>query len=225
MDTQQVFQQTKAYLRRFTRLDDQASSIGAAYAMASWISPAYNTVKYLQILGDASTGKSTALHVLGSVCLNPIFCKGGMSPNAMLHMLNSVGHSEGATLCIDEGDTGMKTHTEAGLTTFGAILTVGADRATRYLLRGDLPASYDTFGPKILVRSTPITDPAIASKCITITTKSTGKNLPRLDFMNDLDQEMQITISAIFEWRLDTKIYPKTFMGLFQQLMEMDGGK
>lgn len=227
MNTEQVFKQAKAYLRRYTRLDEQGTSIGAAYAMSTWISPAYNTVKYLQILGEGGSGKSVLLHVLGSICLNPIFAKGGMSPNAMLYMLNSVGYKEGATICIDESE-GIDIYKEGGLTTFGAILSVGADHATRYLLRLDrdhnqnvTPMSYDTFGPKLLVRNTPITDPAIASRCITVTLKNTGKVLQVMDAMINLDNDMQSTISVIFEWRLDTKKYPKTFMGLFQHLLDL----
>jgi energy-coupling factor transporter ATP-binding protein EcfA2 len=228
MNTEQVFKQAKTYLRRYTRLDEQATSIGAAYAMATWISPEYNTVKYLQVLGEGGSGKSTLLHMLGSICLNPVFCKGGMSPNALLSMLNSAAHKEGATFCIDESEPSLKLYTEDGLTTFGAILVSGADQATRYLLRMErdhnqntTPIPYDTFGPKILVRSTPITDPAIASRCITVTLKSTGKVLQVMDAMINLDADMQKTISAIFEWRLDTKKYPNTFMGLFQHLLDM----
>jgi len=70
------------------------------YVLFSWVYDAFNELPYLRLRGDAGSGKTRFLLIVGSLCYKPIFASGASTVSPLFRILDSMR----GTLIVDEGD-------------------------------------------------------------------------------------------------------------------------
>jgi len=166
------------------------------YVLSTWIYDRLNTLCYLRFMGDIGSGKSTCLDVIGKLCYKPMMAAGAVTPAPIYRIIRKFG----GTLILDESD--MKfTDIENDIT---KILNCGVSRG-RSVLRcvqedQEKMIASPVYGPKVFSTRGQFTDKALESRCLTIITEVTDKELPIADGDSFLNH-MQRLRNKLLVWR------------------------
>lgn len=154
------------YIRAYVDAPPAFERVAAAYVLLTWVYDGFNELPYLRLRGDYGTGKTRALHVIGSICNRPIFASGAATISPIFHLLDRFR----GTLLIDEADFRYSDET-AELT---KLLNTG-NQSGAVLLRTEVsptnefnPRAFQVYGPKLLAMRGFYTDRALESRCITL---------------------------------------------------------
>ena len=193
----------QSVIRRYVDVDVFYETLAAYYVLFSWQFDSFNTVPYLRLLGDAGTGKSRFIQVVGAMCFRPIFVTGAATTSPIFRLLDRYR----GTLICDEMD--FRASDEAADVI--KIFNTGYQRTQGVVLRsGDKTAGFETevfvvYGPKIIATRKRFNDWALESRCLT---HETGGPTTRTDIPVDLpmtfwtDETQQIR-NALLRYRLE----------------------
>jgi len=152
-------------INKYVDVDQFYEVLASYYVLFSWLYDAFNTVPYLRMLGDAGTGKSRFIQVVGAMCYRPIYVTGAATTSPIFRMLDRYR----GTLVLDEAD--FRVSDEAADVI--KILNTGYQRTQGVVLRsGDKNSGFDTevfvcYGPKVIATRKPFRDWALESRCLT----------------------------------------------------------
>jgi hypothetical protein len=168
-------------IHTYVDVDVFYETLGAYYVLFSWLYDCFNTVPYLRALGDAGTGKSRLIQVVGAMCYRPIYVSGAATVSPIFRILDRYR----GTLVLDEADFG-KSDEAADIV---KILNTGYQRTQGTVLRsGDRNAGFEpevfvVYGPKVIATRKKFQDWALESRCLT---KEMGGPTTREDIPIDL---------------------------------------
>lgn len=171
----------KAVIHKYMDVDVFYEWLSAYYVIFSWVYDCFNTLPYIRLLGDAGTGKSRFLQVVGALCYRPMFVNGAATVSPIFRMIDVYR----GTLILDEGD--YKNSDEAA--DIIKILNTGYQRVQGVVLRsGDKNSGFETevfvtYCPKIVATRKAFADWALESRCLTY---ETGGPTTRTDIPIDL---------------------------------------
>jgi hypothetical protein len=166
----QLLTDIQSYLHRYVDLSPLFEQVATYYVLLSWVHDTFGELPYLRFLGDYGTGKTRALHVIGSVCYRPFFGSGASTLSPIFHTLDSFG----GTLVLDEADLPFS-DAKAGLV---KILNNGSGKGMPVLRtiqnrRKEFnPYAFKVFGPKLVAAREPFEDIALESRFFTEETVS-----------------------------------------------------
>lgn len=175
----EIKEQVQKFIHKYLDVHPEAEAAIADYALRTW-QPRPKEVKYLQFIGNPATGKTRAGAVMAAICRNPLKADGSTSPASLAYLM---GKEPPCTLILDEAYTHNDPNSE-----LTKILNIGG-RDGNYILKmvpeGERLSAkgFDVFGYKVLMTVRKFRDPAIQSRCITVTLTGTERNdIPR--FLN-----------------------------------------
>lgn len=146
-----------------------------------------------------NTGKSTCLDVIGKLCYKPMMAAGAVTPAPIYRIIRKFG----GTLILDESD--MKfTDVESDMT---KILNCGVMRG-RSVLRcvmddQEKMIASPVYCPKVFSTRGTFTDKALESRCLTILTEKTDRDLPIADG-NKYLARCELIRNKLLVWRFRT---------------------
>jgi len=160
-------------------------------------------VAYLRMLGEAGSGKSRFLQVVGSMCYRPIRVTGATTTSPIFRILDQYR----GTLIADEMDFRASDETVDLI----KIMLVGYQREQGFVLRsadkqkGFATEVYVVYGPKLIATRRRFADQALESRCITheVTAPTTRTDIP-LHLERDFwTEEVQAIRNALLRMRLE----------------------
>ena len=77
------------FIHRYVDLSPLFEKIAASYVLLSWVYDAFNELPYLRVRGDAGSGKSRFLLIVGGICYKPIFASGASTVSPLFRILDS----------------------------------------------------------------------------------------------------------------------------------------
>lgn len=190
-------------VRKYVDVDPFYETLAAYYVLFSWLYDCFNTVPYLRMLGDAGTGKSRFIQVVGAMAYRPTFVTGAATTSPIFRMLDRYR----GTLILDEAD--YRSSDEAA--DIIKILNTGYQRTQGVVLRsGDKNVGFDTevfvvYGPKVIATRKRFRDWALESRCLT---HEAGGPTTRTDIPIDLPlafwtEEVLPIRNALLRYRLE----------------------
>jgi len=168
-------------VHKYVDVDVFYETLSAYYVLFSWLYDCFNTVPYIRALGDAGTGKSRLIQVVGAMCYRPIYVSGAATVSPIFRILDRYR----GTLVLDEADFG-KSDEAADIV---KILNTGYQRTQGTVLRsgdrntGFEPEVFVVYGPKVIATRKKFQDWALESRCLT---KEMGGPTTRADIPIDL---------------------------------------
>jgi hypothetical protein len=190
-------------VHKYVDLDVFYEHIATYYVLFTWLYDSFNTVPYLRMLGDAGTGKSRFIQVVGAMCYRPTFVTGAATVSPIFRILDRYG----GTLILDEAD--YKNSDESA--DIIKILNTGYQKIQGVVLRsgdknaGFMPEVFRCFGPKVIATRKRFFDWALESRCLT---NEAGGPTTRTDIPIDLPRdfwrsEAVAVRNALLRYRLE----------------------
>jgi hypothetical protein len=182
--TRELVRKVQATINRYMDVDVFYETLSAYYVLFTWLHDAFNTLPYLRVLGDAGSGKSRFLQVVGSLCYRPLTVTGAATTSPIFRLIDRYR----GTLVMDEGDFG-KSDEAADII---KIFNTGYQRSQGIVLRAGAkennfePEVFVVYGPKVLATRQRFQDWAVESRCIT---KEMGGPTTREDIPIELPRE------------------------------------
>lgn len=162
----QLVTEIRRFIHRYVDLSPLFEQIASYYVLFSWVYDNFNELPYLRVRGDAGSGKTRFLLIVGSLCYKPIFASGASTVSPLFRILDSMR----GTLIVDEGDFRFSDE-KAELV---KILNNGNGRGFPVLRseasnsgREFSPRAYSVFGPKLIGTRGYFQDRALESRCLT----------------------------------------------------------
>jgi len=180
----ELVREIRAFIHRYVDVSPLFEQIASYYVLFSWVYDAFNEVPYLRLRGDAGSGKTRFLLIVGSLCYKPIFASGASTVSPIFRILDAVR----GTLIVDEGDWRFSDE-KAELV---KILNNGNARGFPVLRSESVghrefsPRAYSVFGPKIVATRGYFEDRALESRCLT---EQMGNRMLREDIPINLTAE------------------------------------
>lgn len=184
LSTRDLIRRIQALIHKYVDIDVFYETLSSYYVLFSWLYDAFNTLPYLRVIGDAGTGKSRFLQVIGTLCYRPITVTGAATTSPIFRLLDRYR----GTLVMDEGD--FKASDEAA--DIVKILNTGYQRSQGIVLRAGAkendfdPEVFICYGPKVIATRQRFQDWALESRCLT---KEMGGPTTRQDIPIELPRE------------------------------------
>lgn len=184
LPTRDLVRKVQGLIRKYVDIDVFYETLASYYVIFSWLYDAFNTLPYLRVIGDAGTGKSRFLQVVGTLCYRPITVTGAATTSPIFRLLDRYR----GTLVMDEGD--FKASDEAA--DIIKILNTGYQRSQGIVLRAGAkendfdPEVFICYGPKVIATRQRFQDWALESRCLT---KEMGGPTTRQDIPIELPRE------------------------------------
>jgi 5S rRNA maturation endonuclease (ribonuclease M5) len=184
MSTRDIIRKIQSLIHKYVDIDVFYETLSAYYVLFSWLYDAFNTLPYLRVLGDAGTGKSRFLQVVGTLCYRPITVTGAATTSPIFRLLDRYR----GTLVMDEGD--FKSSDESA--DIVKILNTGYQRSQGIVLRAGAkendfdPEVFICYGPKVIATRQKFADWALESRCLT---KEMGGPTTRQDIPIELPRD------------------------------------
>jgi len=181
LEMRELVARVRKLIHRYVDIDVFYEFLTCYYVLFTWLFDAFNTLPYLRLLGDAGTGKSRFLQVVGALCYRPMFVNGAATVSPVFRLLDVYR----GTLVLDEAD--YRNSDEAS--DIIKILNTGYQRVQGVVLRsGDKNTGFETevfvtYGPKLIATRKKFVDWALESRCLTY---ETGGPTTRIDIPIDL---------------------------------------
>lgn len=178
-DLRQLVTETQSCIHFYVDLDPFYETLASYYVIFTWLYDSFNTVPYLRFLGDAGTGKSRMIQVIGALCYRPFFLNGSSSISPMFRTQDKFR----GTMVVDEADISNSDESNALV----KILNTGYQRTQGFVLRsGDKQSGFETelfvtYSPKVIATRRQFQDWAVESRCLTYETggPTTRDDIPR----------------------------------------------
>jgi hypothetical protein len=199
----ELAEMVRTLIRKYMDLDVFYEHLATYYTLFTWLYDAFNTVPYLRMVGDAGSGKSRFIQVIGSMCFRPIFVTGAATVSPIFRILDRYR----GTLILDEADYA---HSDEAADIV-KILNTGYQRIQGVVLRsgdkhtGFQPEVFVVYGPKVIATRKRFQDWALESRCLT---HKAGGPTMRADIPIDLPRdfwrvEVMRVRNALLRYRLE----------------------
>jgi hypothetical protein len=162
---EQLTGEIRAFIHRYVDLSPLFEEIACYYVLFSWVYDAFNELPYLRVRGDAGSGKTRFLRIVGSLCYKPIFASGASTVSPLFRMIDAIR----GTLIVDEGDFRFSDETVELI----KILNNGNGQGFPVLRSEAIsgkefrPQAYNVYGPKLIATRGYFQDRALETRCIT----------------------------------------------------------
>jgi len=170
-DKAELLREIQSFIHMYLDISPKHEQLCSIYVLSTWLYDNKDTVCYLRFIGDTGTGKSRALKVVGNLCYKTINMAGALTPAPIFRVIDKYH----GTLIVDEAD--WKQSSEQSEIT--KILNGGFEKNMPvWRCSPDNPEdvqTFNTFCPKVLATRREFHDPALESRCITITMEETGR--------------------------------------------------
>jgi hypothetical protein len=157
--------EVKSFIHRYVDVSPLYEDIASYYVLFSWVHDAFNELPYLRVRGDAGTGKTRFLLMVGSLCYKPVFASGASTVSPIFRMLEMFR----GTLVIDESDLRFSDEKAEMVKIFNngnvkgfPVLRSETNREGEFN-----PRAYHVFGPKIVATRGDFEDRALESRFLT----------------------------------------------------------
>jgi hypothetical protein len=159
VDGAEVFEQTRAFIRKYCSITDDESAALAIWTMATHAIHAFDCIGYVSVASpEENTGKSRIFDVLSVVVARPYYSV-HCAPITLARKIND----EQITVLYDEADATLK-----GRELLRAILNSGYKDGGQVTTKiNDEPVDLKTFGPKAFAGIGKLSK-TLASRCIPI---------------------------------------------------------
>ena len=190
----EIKEQVQNFIHKYLDVSPEAEAVIADYALQTW-RPLPNLVKYLQFIGDYSTGRTRAGAVMAAICRNAFKTSVNASSSSLVAIIDERG------ACVPIFDETDSMNDEVSV-----ILKVGSMKDQKIIKMMEhegkyVPVSFDVFGYKVILSRKPFRDVALEARCITVKMTGTDRNdIPRVlngDFEKD-SAEIQQALSAFY---------------------------
>ena len=164
-DDSDLLAEITEYIHRYADLTPVFERLASNYILLTWIYDGFNELPYIRVRGDAGSGKTRFLMVVGSLCYKPVFASGASTVSPIFRILDACR----GTLVIDEGDFRFSDEKAEMI----KILNQGHARGFPVLRtesenqRELNPRAYQVFGPKLVATRGLFDDRALESRCLT----------------------------------------------------------
>jgi hypothetical protein len=177
----------RAFIHRYIDLSPVFQELAVTYILLTWLYDRFNELPYLRVRGDAGSGKTRFLLVVGSLCYKPIFASGASTVSPLFRILDSFR----GTLILDESDFRVSDERAEIV----KILNNGNARGFPVLRSEQVdrkefdPRAYAVFGPKLVATRGFFDDRALESRCLT---EEMGQGRLRTDIPINLPDIYQV---------------------------------
>lgn len=203
LEPHDLIMRIRTLIHKYVDVDEFYETLAAYYVLFTWFYDAFPTLSYLRVKGDAGSGKTRFLEVVGAMCYRTMFMNAGASVSAMFRIMNVVR----GTLVLDEGDF-QKSDESSDI---AKLLNVGNQRRQAHISRsGSKERDFETeffnvYGPKVISTRKSYDDNAIESRCLT---KEMGAPTSRTDIPRNLPDtfwtvEVPALQAALLRYRLE----------------------
>lgn len=194
-DTQEILDQMHEFLKKYIELPSFYEKFLPNLVLFYWVYESFPFIPYLQFVGRTSTGKSTAMEVLGSICYKPINTTGSLTIASVFRIATSWK----GTLLIDEFE-------KAGENAREMVSFLKSGVSDNLILRteGDVKKevkAYAVKAPKIFTSENPISDAGLQSRTIVIKMEKNKRPVPLYRLPHYYD-EAQAIRNKLLLWRL-----------------------
>lgn len=202
----ELLEEIKQFIHKYVDVSQRMEELSANYVLLSWVYDRFHTIPYLRVRGDAGSGKSRFLKIVGSLLYKHCRVNGAASAASLFRTLDRWRGS----ITLDEGDFQQSDMTAV----ITKVLLVGFEKdgaIARCNTEQDNQVEYFTvFGPKILASRREFTDKAMETRCITeIMTPTLRDDIePRLTEKYEKEQEKLRNKLLMFRFRNYDKINP-----------------
>lgn len=161
----ELFARIQAFIHRFVDLSPVFEQLAATYVLLTWLFDRFNELPYLRVRGDAGSGKTRFLLIVGALCYKPIFASGASTVSPLFRILDTFR----GTLILDESDFRVSDERAEVV----KILNNGNARGFPVLRSEQIerrefdPRAYAVFGPKLVATRGFFEDRALESRCLT----------------------------------------------------------
>lgn len=155
----------QAFIHRYVDLSPVFEQLAASYVLLTWLYDRFNELPYLRVRGDAGSGKTRFLLIVGGLCYKPIFASGASTVSPLFRILDAFR----GTLILDESDFRVSDERAEVV----KILNNGNARGFPVLRSEQVdrrefdPRAYAVFGPKLVATRGFFDDRALESRCLT----------------------------------------------------------
>jgi vacuolar-type H+-ATPase subunit H len=173
---EQLFLDVKEAIHKYVELEDEvAENLATRYVMMSWIYDEFHSIPYLRIMGPYGTGKSRFLDVIAALSYHSTMIGVAVTPANIFRLQEKYK----GTLFIDEAHFGYLRKRSPIL----QILNAGYKQGT-YVTRteqtknGNMPRTFDPFGPKILAAQESFSEDSLESRIISLSSVIKSRDIP-----------------------------------------------
>ncbi len=155
----------QASIHRYVDLSPVFEQLAASYVLLTWLYDRFNELPYLRVRGDAGSGKTRFLLIVGGLCYKPIFASGASTVSPLFRILDAFR----GTLILDESDFRVSDERAEVV----KILNNGNARGFPVLRSEQIdrrefdPRAYAVYGPKLVATRGFFADRALESRCLT----------------------------------------------------------
>lgn len=165
--------------------------------MFYWVYEKFPFIPYLHFVGSTSTGKTTAMEVLGSISYKAIDTTGSLTIASLFRLATSWK----GTMLVDEFDTVGENQNE-----MVSFLKAGVSNRLLYRTEGEVKKEVNAYivkSPKYFTSENPISDAGLQSRTMAVKMEKSKRLLP-LFKLSEYYQEARHIKNKLLLWRLRT---------------------
>lgn len=161
----ELLNRIQTFIHRYVDLSPVFEQLAASYVLLTWLYDRFNELPYLRVRGDAGSGKTRFLLIVGALCYKPIFASGASTVSPLFRILDAFR----GTLILDESDFRVSDERAEVV----KILNNGNARGFPVLRSEQVerrefdPRAYAVFGPKLVATRGFFDDRALESRFLT----------------------------------------------------------
>lgn len=164
-----LYNQIKAFIHDYLDIEEKHEMLAACYVLFTYVYDDFSRLPYLRVIGEAGSGKTRFLEVIGDICYRRTSITGAASTSSLFRIIEAFH----GTVIIDEADV-KDSSTTANII---KVLTCGYKKGSPVVCVGPTFVkkvkvfqleTYSTYSPKILATRKKFRDEGIESRCLTI---------------------------------------------------------
>jgi hypothetical protein len=170
--TEELVKEIQSFLFKYFELPGFFEKFMPYLVLFYWVYEKFPFVPYLHFVGRTSTGKSTAMEVIGSICYKPIDASGAITMASIFR----VASTWRGTLLLDEFTSGGENYHE-----MISFLKSGVSNKAVLRVEGEKEKSVRAYiikSPKMFTSEDPITDAGLQSRTMVIRMQKNKRRVP-----------------------------------------------
>ena len=194
-ETSDLIKDIREFVGKYTELPGLFEKIIPYFVLFYWVYDKFPFIPYLHFVGRTSTGKTTAMEVIGRICYKAIDAAGAIT---MASIFRTATQWRG-TMLLDEFSGGGENYHE-----MIAFLKSGVSDRAILRVEGEKEKVVKAFvvkSPKIFTSEDPISDAGLQSRTVVIRMEKNRRQIP-LYRLSRYEQEASVLRNKLLLWRL-----------------------